>query len=404
MASACLNTIGLSPENLPECSQKYSPYRWFTPRLSISRKMTEEDVSDLPEVSDPSPEISDLKNESDIKEFDGFEFRLEDPALMLPADELFSDGKLVPLQFPVKRPEVVTSTPYSRRIIDVDDPYYSPRAPRCSSRWKELLGFGKLHQSNSNTVKPTDNKRTTSLASSQSQNGSRSIRQLLYRNSKPSHDASINVPLLNNADNESASVSASGSVSVSSRLSISSSSSGHDIDDLPRLSLDSDKPAKLNNMNVNPNPNPNTRTKTRLAKTTTQTKSRSTDNTLTTTRVGRTTRRRSMEATNRCLSVDSPRINSSGKIVFHSLERSSSSPSSLIGGPRFKHRGMERSYSGNVRITPVLNVPVCSLSKSGGVFGFQIFSSQQKQVCSSSNNGGSIRSQRVNSKSNRILE
>lgn len=41
---------------------------------------------------------------------------------------------------------------------------------------------------------------------------------------------------------------------------------------------------------------------------------------------------------------------------------------------------MERSYSANVRITPVLNVPVCSLrgssSKSvGGVFGFPIFSS-----------------------------
>ncbi|MFS7961530.1 hypothetical protein Hanom_Chr08g00716231 [Helianthus anomalus] len=49
------------------------------------------------------------------------------------------------LQFSVKRPEVATSTPYSHRIIDVDDPYYSPRAPRCSSWWKELLGFRKLH-------------------------------------------------------------------------------------------------------------------------------------------------------------------------------------------------------------------------------------------------------------------
>ncbi|KAF5786370.1 hypothetical protein HanPI659440_Chr10g0378731 [Helianthus annuus] len=128
------------------------------------------------------PLISDLKNESDIKEFTGFEFRLEDPALMILADELFSDGKLVPLQFPVKQPEVATSTPYSRRIIDVDDLYYSPRAPRCSSRWKELLGFGKLHQSNSNTIKPTANKRTTSLASSQSQNCSRSIRQNTNKN------------------------------------------------------------------------------------------------------------------------------------------------------------------------------------------------------------------------------
>ncbi|KAJ0872761.1 hypothetical protein HanRHA438_Chr11g0527441 [Helianthus annuus] len=45
------------------------------------------------------PLISNMKNESDIKEFDGFEFRLEDPALMLPADELFSDSKLFRFNF-----------------------------------------------------------------------------------------------------------------------------------------------------------------------------------------------------------------------------------------------------------------------------------------------------------------
>ena len=91
--------------------------------------------------------------------------------------------------------------------------------------------------------------------------------------------------------------------------------------------------------------------------------------------------------------MDSPRMNSSGKIVFQSLERSSSSPSSFNnGGPRFKQRGMERSYSANVRVTPVLNVPVCSLrggSKSGSVFGFgQLFGSPQKKEGSIGNNGG----------------
>lgn len=64
-------------------------------------------------------------------------------------------------------------------------------------------------------------------------------------------------------------------------------------------------------------------------------------------------------------------MNSSGRVIFQGLERSSSSPSSLIGGPRMKNRGIERSYSANVRVTPVLNVPVCS-SKSS-VFGFQLF-------------------------------
>jgi len=76
-------------------------------------------------------------------------------------------------------------------------------------------------------------------------------------------------------------------------------------------------------------------------------------------------------------------MNSWGKIVFYSgsLERSSSSPSSFNGGPRVRARGMERSFSANVvRVSPVLNVPVCSLrgsTKSGSVFGF--FSSSQKK-------------------------
>lgn len=82
--------------------------------------------------------------------------------------------------------------------------------------------------------------------------------------------------------------------------------------------------------------------------------------------------------------ADSPRMNSSGKVVFHNLERSTSSPSTFNGGSRVKHRGMERSYSANVvRVTPVLNVPACSLrgsSKAGSVFGFgQLFSSPQKK-------------------------
>ncbi|KAI3828392.1 hypothetical protein L1987_02493 [Smallanthus sonchifolius] len=138
MASACLNRIGISPENLLECPPKYSSYGWFSPRLSIGREMNDEDaskskakrisspvknLSDLSEVSDPkdfgglesrledpAKELSDLPEEQDPKEFDGFEFRLDDPVMMLPADELFSDGKLVPLQLSVIHQEVATST------------------------------------------------------------------------------------------------------------------------------------------------------------------------------------------------------------------------------------------------------------------------------------------------------
>ncbi|ONK65731.1 uncharacterized protein A4U43_C06F350 [Asparagus officinalis] len=82
-------------------------------------------------------------------------------------------------------------------------------------------------------------------------------------------------------------------------------------------------------------------------------------------------------------------MNSSGKVVFYSgsLERSTSSPSSFNGGPRVRARGMERSFSANVvRVSPVLNVPVCRIrgsTKSGSVFGF--FSKKEKDVAAKSN-------------------
>lgn len=89
--------------------------------------------------------------------------------------------------------------------------------------------------------------------------------------------------------------------------------------------------------------------------------------------------------------VDSPRMNPSGKVVFQNLERSSSSPSSFNGGSKSKyklqHRSgiMERSYSANVhvRITPVLNVPVCSLR--GSRFS-HLFSSSSASVSQSHRN------------------
>ncbi|RYR50281.1 hypothetical protein Ahy_A07g036889 isoform A [Arachis hypogaea] len=316
---------------------------------------------------------------------------------MLSADQLFSDGKLVPLNLPSLNSTTTTnhknnpsSSPETTNLPAGDsltgaDPYlFSPKAPRCSSRWRELLGLKKLYQSTT-----VSSKATTSSSSSSS--SSKSLKLFLHRGaaSKPTSFSSENAPLLtkDHSDCESLSIS-------SSRLSLSSSSSGHEHEELPRLSLDSEKP----NPNTNPNPislhrNPN-HPRIRLVKPRANSfdaKPGSSDP-HTTNRVGRSPIRRSESGPGACsrgVSVDSPRMNSSGKIVFQSLERSSSSPSSFNnGGPRFKQRGMERSYSSNVRVTPVLNVPVCSLrgsSKSGSVFGFgQLFGSPQKKE------GGSV--------------
>lgn len=414
MASACVNNIGMSTENFLDCPPATFPsYGWLSPRISFSREFPDNEGSkgsasrpcpknqpvphnaDAEKTEEPDPEISSI-------DFVDFEFRLEDPVTMLPADELFADGKLVPLQLSTVRPSVTSApassevrspdTPKFRRRNEISsrDPYlFSPKAPRCSSRWKELLGLKKLYQ-NSNAKQEDQKTASSSSSHNHNKNAARSLKHLLHRSSKSSLNASIDsslsLPLLKDSDNES--------MSMSSRLSLSSSSSGHEHDDLPRLSLDSDKPSTVTR---NTHQTTSNLSRVRLVK---HRAAVSSEKLTAPTRVGRSPMRRAPESAVpvRGVSVDSPRMNSSGKIVFHSLERSSSSPSSFNGGPRYKHRGMERSYSANVRVTPVLNVPVCSLrgSSKSGVFGFPLFSSQQRKE-----NGGSIggnRSQHNHSK------
>ncbi|KAK7257073.1 hypothetical protein RIF29_30778 [Crotalaria pallida] len=377
MASACVtNTIPLSPS---------SSFHWLSPKHSLSSENTP--------LSQTTPSPPDLHPQDQ-----DFEFCLEHPATMLPADELFSDGKLLPLHLHLSSlkpfpPSSSTGTPGAPPPTSPTKPVepflFSPKAPRCSSRWRELLGLKKKQQQLSQNTNSDHHKTTSSSSSSSS---TKSIKQFLNnRASKTTSSSSENAPLLKDSDSESVSIS-------SSRLSLSSSSSsGHDHEDLPRLSLDSDKPAP----NPNPNPiqislhrNPNAHPRMRFVKN--RTDKANAHNPSPTNRVIRNPTRMPESGGVVVESRDSPRMNSSGKIVFQSLERSSSSPSSFNGGPRFKHRGMERSYSANVRVTPVLNVPVCSLmgsSKSGSVFGlgpfFSTSSPQKKEAASGSGSGSS---------------
>ncbi|XP_062090459.1 uncharacterized protein LOC133796810 [Humulus lupulus] len=406
-SAACVNNIGVSADNFLDCPPSYG---WLSPRISFSRELPDDDPLGLSSagVEKPSDPSLTLDPESSVADF---EFRLHDPVAMLPADKLFSDGKLVPLHLASVKPSCVdemTSTvgiqspetgKFCRRNdISATDPYlFSPKAPRCSSRWRELLGLKRLY----NTNPKAESQKTTS--SSLSSSAPKSFKNFLHRSSKSSSssscssnslETSLSLPLLKDSDCDS--------VSMSSRLSLSSSSSGHEHDDLPRHSLDSDKP-NTNPISIHRNPNnpPRMRmVKPRPASVSSESLNQRPliDHPTAATRVGRSPLRKSTGGesngvgSSRGVSVDSPRMNSSGKIVFQSLERSSSSPSSFNGGPRFKHRGMERSYSANVRVTPVLNVPVCSLrgsSKSVSVFGFgQLFSSPQKRSEGNINGGG----------------
>uniref|UniRef100_A0A0D9WT72 Uncharacterized protein n=1 Tax=Leersia perrieri TaxID=77586 RepID=A0A0D9WT72_9ORYZ len=352
---------------------------WLGPRVSFSAGAAEDVVvvcsssSSSPVVAaaaTPEPAIS--------KDFIDFEFSLGCSATMLPADELFADGKLLPLRKPppAALPEPATRPPQpeatmptasepmkplrsTTAAIDATaaDPYvFSPKAPSCSSRWRELLG---LKRAAAQTPKPSPCSapaRTPARATNST--AARSLKLLLQRNAGRSSTSSVSelasAPLLRDSSDSEASLSL-----ASSRFSLSSSSSssGHDHDDFPRLSLDSAVVAGDNPPRI------------RLVR------SSHRHSTSSSTRAGRNPARRrpSPPPAPRCLSVDSPRMNSSGKIVFQGLERSSSSPCTLHGGgggaggkPR-PRAAVDRSYSSGGRVAPVvLNVPVCSRP----VFGF----------------------------------
>ena len=140
--------------NLPAGAPAPYPHGWLSPRVSISRDVTADPVA----TTTPEPAIS--------KDFIDFEFSLGGSATMLPADELFADGKLLPLRKaapspdpaeaaappPVRPEEAMLPAPSTAEPIkplraavaaaDGADPYVlSPKAPSCSGRWRELLGL-----------------------------------------------------------------------------------------------------------------------------------------------------------------------------------------------------------------------------------------------------------------------
>ncbi|KAJ6796856.1 hypothetical protein M6B38_220605 [Iris pallida] len=313
MASACVN-------NSPSPDRGFG---WLSPHSSFTRD------------SDPNPIVATPLVDPD---FIDFEFRLHDPVAVLHADELFSGGRLVPLHFSKSAPSAPEApappTRLSRReeLIgcgSASDIFaVSPKAPTCTSRWRELLRIKKQQQTANPKPDPGSRNPNPNPRSS-------ALKQFLHRRSSLA-DPNLSRPLLKDSEPEAA----------LSRLSLSSSTSS---DENLRFSIDSDP-------NPNPNPNPH-----RMLFNRNPPRSRATSSK----RTGRSPARRSADAATgpplRCSSVDSPRMNASGKVVFQGLGRSASSPSA------FKYKGGtdRSSYSANVR---VINVPVPS--KAGLVFGF----------------------------------
>lgn len=391
MASVCINSVAMSPENFLDCPTVQHSQGWLSPRLSFSRDLVDDAGKDGDETSDRDDSVMD---------FADFEFRLSDPVAMMSADELFSNGKLVPLHLAQLQPAEAerqleirspASSMRSRRGEKDSGPNqfysYSPKAPRCSGVWKELLRLKKAQGTEAELQKAASD----SASASSKVSNAKSLKHFLRLNPRsPSNDsAHLTFPQVRDADSESVFASARASLS-------SSSSSAADHDDPPRLSLDSDKVAPL------PASLCRIPSRDRLAKARPPAFRRpselSAEGNITAMRSGQNSTLGASESEcDDLLSplralVDSPRLNASGKVIFQGLGRSSSSPSIFNGGPRPRPRGMERSWSANVVFTPVLNVPVRSLrspSRSVSVSGFgQLFShnKREKELSSSTKN------------------
>ncbi|XP_047074710.1 suppressor protein SRP40-like [Lolium rigidum] len=361
-------------------------------RPSFGRDAAAEESSPVASSSPARPAVA---TPAISKDFIDFEFSFGGcTASMLPADELFADGKLLPLQKdaaavasaapepetaaaapPPRLLEAMPATPEPMKAIRggaaagaADQYVFSPKAPSCSSRWRELLGLKRAAASAqspkaSSSPSPSPSAalaKTPGRTNTTTSSAARSLKFLLQRSNggRASSGAASDLasaPLLRDSSDSEASLSL-----ASSRFSHSSSSSsggGHDHDDLanvnPRFSLDSAAPDHNNP--------PRLRLVPHRHSTSTSTR-----------RPGPSTPPPPPPPSS-CVTADSPRMNSSGKIVFQTtgLERSCSSPCSLHAAARSRSmaRAVDRSYSSGVRVAPVvLNVPVCSRPVFGGFF------------------------------------
>ncbi|XP_062183889.1 uncharacterized protein LOC133887890 [Phragmites australis] len=255
---------------------------------------------------------------------DEFEFRVPAAAAALSAaDELFSDGKLVPLHPPA--PPSPPCSPPCLELEPASEPA-SPRAPRCAGRrWRDLL----LLVSSSKKAKAgggDDRKRADGCLKHRETH----FRPLLSRDSSSSSTSSVDSG--KNARRPpppSRSPLRTRSAPVTNLLHLMSRRPTGD----KIVAAD----ASLNLRRKEPCAHP---LLTRVSS------SSSSDS-------GRNPRAPSRPA----VAAESPRVSASGRVVFRPLERSSSTPASAGIGPRRpRPRGMERSYSANVRVDPVINV------------------------------------------------
>ncbi|CAN6240921.1 unnamed protein product [Urochloa humidicola] len=286
---------------------------------------------------------------------DEFEFRVVPAAAaaLSAADELFSGGKLVPLHRPAPA-SAPCSPPPCLEVEPATSEPTSPRAPRCAGRrWLDILH---LVSSSSSSRKAKDDK--TRAADGCLRRRDTHFRPLLSRDSSSSSSAS-------SVDSGGKRARRPPPPSSCSPLRTRSAPVANLLHLMSRTRSAADKAGATAAADASPHahprrPEPACAAHPLLTRASSSSSASSSDS-------GRNPRptaapwhpRGPSRPSRPAVAAESPRVSASGRVVFRGLERCSSTPASAagIGGPRRpRPRGMERSYSANVRVDPVINV------------------------------------------------
>lgn len=127
---ACLDMYNQNNEHKPPLGPPISP------RISFS--------NDFAESASHSSHPHLVRSYRDAPVSSDFEFSVTNYSMMS-ADELFSQGKLLPLKESCSGGQLQKTTLRDELLVEDDDDGFSLRPPKSSTRWKGFLGLKKAH-------------------------------------------------------------------------------------------------------------------------------------------------------------------------------------------------------------------------------------------------------------------
>ncbi|PWZ45671.1 hypothetical protein Zm00014a_024598 [Zea mays] len=279
---------------------------------------------------------------------DEFEFHVVPAAAVAlsAADELFSGGKLVPLHRPAPASAPCSPPPPRLEMEPASEPT-SPRAPRCAGRrWRDrLLLLVSSYRRKPKAASGGDASRCAADGCLKARRAAH-FRPLLSRDSSSSSSASsVDSGKSARRPPPSCSPLRTRSAPVANLLHLMSRTRSTGAD---KVGAAADAPKRQEPAGA------------RLLPTRASSSSSSSAGSCRNPRAGAgpwPPQREPSRPSRPAVAAESPRVSASGRVVFRGLERCASTPASAGVGPRRpRPRGMERSYSANVRVDPVISV------------------------------------------------